>query len=117
VVKNTDTGTVWMWENRIAGSASLERFPAAVCLKVKMEVEERAPVKLASSKRNVTANSSGAQAQVGTREAKGPARKNDDKRNGERHLRRYMYIRTNLVIQKLSRLLLSIWEAGQTDEA
>jgi len=39
VVKNTDTGTVWMWENnRIA---SLEKFPAAVCLKVKMEVEER----------------------------------------------------------------------------
>ena len=65
MVKNTDTGTVWMWENnRIA---SLEKFPAAVCLKVKMEVEERAPVKLASSKRNVTANNSGAQAQVGTR--------------------------------------------------
>jgi hypothetical protein len=57
VVKNTDTDTVWMWESsRIAGSASLEKFPAAVCLKVKMEVEERAPVKLASSKRNVTAN-------------------------------------------------------------
>jgi hypothetical protein len=42
VVKNTDTGTVWMWENicRTAGSASLERFPAGVCLKMKMEVEE-----------------------------------------------------------------------------
>ena len=49
VVKNTDTGTVWMWEKicRIAGSASLERFPAAVGLKAKMEVKrERKSSKL-----------------------------------------------------------------------
>ncbi len=39
MVKNTDTGTVWMWESRITGSASLEKFPAVVCLKVKMEVK------------------------------------------------------------------------------
>ena len=42
MIKSTDTGTAWMWENvcRIAGSALLERFPAGVCLKVKMEVED-----------------------------------------------------------------------------
>jgi hypothetical protein len=42
VVKNTDTGTVWMWENRIAVPASLKKFPAVVCLKMKIEVK-RAP--------------------------------------------------------------------------
>ena len=39
MVKDTDTGTVWMWESRIAESVSLERFPAAVCLEAKMEME------------------------------------------------------------------------------
>jgi len=58
VIKSTDTGTVWMWENicRIAGSASLERFSGDVCLKVKMEVEESSSSKQSwlQAKRNVT---------------------------------------------------------------
>lgn len=75
MVKYTDTGTVWMWENRIAGLASLEKFPCSGLSKGEDGSEERAKelqavVKLASSKRNVTANratlSGAAQAQVGT---------------------------------------------------
>lgn len=58
MVKSTDTGTVWMRENsRITGSASLEKVSCSSLSKGEDEdgSEKSSKLKLASSKRNVTA--------------------------------------------------------------